>query len=61
LARHWWECSNGPGVTSGALTCGEVEENLVQCARESGIAALPVIAVLKQFVRELRMGTINVE
>jgi len=52
---------NGAGVTSGALTCGEVEENLVQCARESGLKALPVLAVLKQFVRELRMGTVNVE
>jgi len=52
---------NGAGVTSGALNCGEVEENLVQCAQESGLEALPVIAVLKQFVRELRMGTVNVE
>jgi len=48
-------------VTSGALTSGEVEENLVQCARELGLEALPVIAVLKQFVRELSMETVNVE
>ena len=52
---------NRAGMTSGALTCGEVEENLVQCARESGLEALPVIVVLTQFVRELRMGTVNVE
>jgi len=31
---------NGAGVTSGALTCGEVEENLVQCTRESRSDAL---------------------
>jgi len=52
---------NGASVTSGALTRDDVEENLVECARESGLHALPVIAVLKQFVREVRMGTVTVE
>jgi len=52
---------NGSGVTLGALTCDVVEESLVECALESGLHALSVIAVLKQFVREIRMGTVTVE
>ena len=51
---------DGGGVTAGALTCDVVEESLVECARESGLHALPVISVLKQFVREIRMGTVTV-
>jgi len=52
---------NGAGVTSGALSCDVVEKSLVECARESGIHALHVTAVWKQFVREIRMGTVTVE
>jgi len=43
-----------------AFTCREVEENLVQCARDPGLEALPDIVVPKKVVREPRMGTINV-
>ena len=52
---------NGAGVTSAALSCDVVEESLVECARESGLHAFPVIALLEQFVREIRMGTVTGE
>jgi len=47
-------------VTSGALTCVEVEKELVECARESSLDTLPVFLDLKQFEREVRMASVNV-